>query len=292
MPKFWIAMLCILACGAQAAAPIVSDGDITLSYAELRYLLMNAPSSVKQQVTADAGARYEYVQQVLQSKRIAEQVFSGDPDSEEYFEALYTQINALRELHRDRTRRAIDVPSMSELAEEKYRAETEKYARVPEYREVSHILKLCNNPDCDEDAARADLVEILERLSANEMFEQIAREVSDDIASARNGGRLSGGIYQDSANIDAAFLEATFALAAVGDISPIIRSDFGFHIIRLEKIEESYLKPFDEVRPGIEQELRAEYIRLATQEALKAHLPSEEMTINGPLMDQLIEEIR
>ena len=290
--RFCLVILLTLGSTWAAAANVITDGSQSITLAELRYLLSGIPQSIKDSILSDPAARYEYFRQVIQSKNLAESALAADSQSAEYFEAFYASINALKTLERRRVAADVEVPDLGLLAAERYRVDKETYARVPEYREASHILLLCDDDSCDELGLRADAALLLDRLKAGESFEDMARAISDDVASARAGGRLSGGIYANSKNIDRTFLEATFALDSVGQLSPVVRSQFGFHIIRLELVEESYLKPFEEVKSAIEAEIRAEYVGLATEEALKAYLPSENMTINGPLVDELLDEIR
>ncbi|EVT89007.1 PPIC-type PPIASE domain protein, partial [Vibrio parahaemolyticus V-223/04] len=70
--------------------------------------------------------------------------------------------------------------------------------------------------------------------------------------SAENGGDL-GWIERDV--MDPAFEEAAFALKNPGDMSGLVKSDFGYHIIKLEELKDAVAKPFDEVAAEIKQEL-------------------------------------
>jgi len=285
------ALLAIALAGNTLATPAVTTEDFELSENELRYLVKTAPREVAHQIQEDKGALYEYLRQVMQRKALAKAALDVAPDSEAYFEAYYTQLNALTRLERQRVVSRIEVPELERLARERYQVEQERYGRVPERREFSHILLLCQG-DCDETAVRADLTLIRDQLVAGESFEDLARGVSDDVASARRGGRLSGGVYQDATNVDKAFLEAGFDLVDVGELSPIVRSQFGFHIIRLEAVEETYLRAFEDAREAIEKDIRSEYIGLATEEALKAYFPDDDMRIDGPTVDRILGEPR
>ena len=290
--KLVLAVVTALVSLAAYTADVVSDGKHTLSANEIRYLIASSPATVKEQLMDDEAARYQFLQNILQKRNLADAALAVPPESDEYFEAFYASANALVNVARRRIAASLSIPDLESLAEERYRVEQERYARVPEYREVSHILLLCEDAECDADALRTQIQDLRDKLLAGDSFEEAARSLSDDIASARRGGRLSGGIYAGSDKVDERFLEAVFALDNVGDLSPIVRTQFGLHLIRLETIEASFLRSFEEVREIIEQQLRAEYVGLATEEALKSYLPSEEMTINGPLFDQILNEIR
>ncbi|MDW2167707.1 peptidylprolyl isomerase, partial [Vibrio sp. 2099] len=109
---------------------------------------------------------------------------------------------------------------------------------------VAHILVE------GDDEAKAQA--ILDELNAGADFAAVAQEKSDDFGSAENGGDL-GWIERDV--MDPAFEEAAFALKNPGDMSGLVKSDFGYHIIKLEELKDAVAKPFDEVAAEIKQEL-------------------------------------
>ena len=101
---------------------------------------------------------------------------------------------------------------------------------------------------------------ILADLRAGANFEQLAREHSADPGSAAKGGDL--GFFPEGKMVPA-FEAAAAALKNPGDLSPIVPTQFGFHIIRLEGRKPASVKPFDEVK----EELRAEIIAKLKAEA-------------------------
>lgn len=118
-----------------------------------------------------------------------------------------------------------------------------KYS-TDEQRRVAHILVE------GDDEAKAQA--ILDELNNGADFATLAKEKSDDIGSAESGGDL-GWIERDV--MDPAFEEAAFALKQPGDMSGLVKSDFGYHIIKLEELKGAVAKPFDEVSAEIKQEL-------------------------------------
>lgn len=100
-----------------------------------------------------------------------------------------------------------------------------------EQRRVAHILVE------GDDEAKAQA--ILDELNAGADFATLAQEKSDDFGSAENGGDL-GWIERDV--MDPAFEEAAFALKNPGDTSGLVKSDFGYHIIKLEELKDSVAK--------------------------------------------------
>lgn len=123
-----------------------------------------------------------------------------------------------------------------------------------ERRRASHIL-IDLAPDADEAAektARAKAEEVLAKLKAGEPFETLAQTYSTDTGSAKQGGDLG---FFGRGVMDKAFEDAAFALPK-GDVSSIVRSGFGLHIITVTDVEQEKVKPLEAVRPELEQELR------------------------------------
>ena len=125
-----------------------------------------------------------------------------------------------------------------------------------EQRRSSHILLRTGEERSDEEAMRL-LEGFRERLLAGEPFAELAENHSEDPGSAAVGGDLGlvgRGIF------DPAFEEALWQLQE-GEISPPVKSAFGYHLIRLEGVEVEEFPDFAEKRQEIEQRLREQAAR-------------------------------
>ncbi len=121
----------------------------------------------------------------------------------------------------------------------------------PEERRASHIL--IGSEKIGKDKARARAEELLKEIQKNPaVFADLARKNSDDPGSAAKGGDL--GFFGRGMMVKS-FEEATFSLKD-GEISGVVESDFGFHIIKLTGIHAAKEKPFADVRGEIEAELK------------------------------------
>ncbi|MDN3610551.1 peptidylprolyl isomerase [Vibrio ostreicida] len=114
-----------------------------------------------------------------------------------------------------------------------------------EQRRVSHILVE------GDDQAKAQAM--LDELNNGADFATLAQQKSEDVGSASEGGSL-GWIERDV--MDPAFEEAAFALKKAGDVSALVKSDFGYHIIKLDELKRSEVKPFGDVVAEIKQEMQ------------------------------------
>jgi peptidyl-prolyl cis-trans isomerase D len=120
---------------------------------------------------------------------------------------------------------------------------------VPERRKAAHILI---ESGTDDAAAKKKAEAVLARAKAGEDFAQLARENSDDLGSKAAGGDL--GWAPREAYVQP-FSEALFAMSK-GEIRGPVKTQFGYHVIRLEDIEAPHVRTFDEVRAELEPEFR------------------------------------
>jgi len=131
--------------------------------------------------------------------------------------------------------------------------------RVPEEVKVSHIL--IKTPPAGPDGkvddkgveeARKKAEDVLKQLKGGAKFEDLAKKYSDDPGSAKRGGDL-GWIGRGRTVPD--FEKAAFSQAK-GQTSDLVKSSYGFHIIRTEDKHEPHLKTLDEVKAEIEPLIR------------------------------------
>jgi peptidyl-prolyl cis-trans isomerase D len=114
--------------------------------------------------------------------------------------------------------------------------------REEEQRRVAHILIEVGDDEAD---AKARAEALLVKINAGEDFATLAKENSADTFSGENGGDLD---WIDAGVMDPAFDEAAFALIDVGSVSDVVKTEFGFHIIKLTDYKAEKVQSLDEVR--------------------------------------------
>ncbi len=131
-----------------------------------------------------------------------------------------------------------------------YEGHKDRYQQAEE-RRASHIL--IGSEKLGKDKAKAKAEEVLREVRKNPAaFADLAKKNSDDPGSAAKGGDLG---YFGRGMMVKPFEEATFTLKD-GEISGIVESDFGFHIIKLTGVHAAKEKDLAEVRGEIEAELK------------------------------------
>ena len=129
--------------------------------------------------------------------------------------------------------------------------------KLPEERRASHILILADKNATPEviQAAEAKAADLLAQVKKNPAdFAKLAKQYSQDPGSASAGGDV--GAVARGAMVKP-FEDAVFALKE-GQISDLVRTDYGFHVIRLTSVKPERVKPLAEVRTEIAAELKTQ----------------------------------
>jgi peptidyl-prolyl cis-trans isomerase D len=137
---------------------------------------------------------------------------------------------------------------------EKYYAEHGKDFETPHQVKASHILFRVDAAKGKEgeDAARAKAADALKRLKAGQDFAKLARELSEDPASAKNGGDLG---WVSRGEMVAPFESAIFGMKKGDTSTEPVQTTFGFHVIRVMDVREATKPPLAAVTPQIRERL-------------------------------------
>jgi peptidyl-prolyl cis-trans isomerase D len=135
----------------------------------------------------------------------------------------------------------------------KYYEQNQNRYGIGEEREARHILipVAATSPAAEVAAARAKAEGVLAQLKADpNKFPQLAKEFSKDPGSAEKGGDLG---FMGRGTFVKPFEDKLFSMKQ-GELSDLVQTEFGFHIIQLTGIKPSSVKPFEQVRGEIEAE--------------------------------------
>jgi peptidyl-prolyl cis-trans isomerase D len=124
-----------------------------------------------------------------------------------------------------------------------------------EERRASHILVAAakDAPAAEREKAKAKATELLAAVKKSpDSFADVAKKNSQDTASAGNGGDLD---FFTRGAMTKAFEDAAFTLKK-GEISGLVETEFGFHIVKLTDIKLPKQRTFEEMRPELEAQLK------------------------------------
>lgn len=141
---------------------------------------------------------------------------------------------------------------ISEEDIKKYYQENIANYTQPEQRRISHILVEFGD---DETAAKTKIEGLLARIKKGENFASLAKEFSADTLSGEKGGDLE---WLEKGTIDENFDNAAFALTNVNQVSSVVKSTFGFHLIKLTDLKEAKVTPLSEVKDKLKTKLAKE----------------------------------
>lgn len=148
---------------------------------------------------------------------------------------------------------------------------------VGEQRRVSHILfTLPPNADDKTITAAKDKAEgALKRLRAGEPFAKLAKEYSQDMATAQKGGDLG---FVEPGMLDP-LVEAALSAVKPGEPGELVQGSSGFHIVKVTELKPARVKTFDEVRAELEAEYRQ---RTAQQQFFEKAEPLANLVYENP----------
>ncbi|WP_417659670.1 peptidylprolyl isomerase [Pseudidiomarina sp.] len=129
---------------------------------------------------------------------------------------------------------------------------------TPDRYRFAHILI-----EGEDEAAQQEAQEVLAKLTEGADFAEMAAQYSDDIFTAEAGGDLD---FIEQGTMDPAFDEAAFALKEVGEMTGVVSTSFGYHIIKLTDFEAGSSTSFEEVRDEIVADMREDRVKQAYYE--------------------------
>ena len=139
-----------------------------------------------------------------------------------------------------------------------YEEHKEEFRRDEQVRARHILFKLGQQPTAEEEGKARDQAEAaLRRIQEGEGFAEVARQLSQDPASAQQGGDL--GFFKRGEMVKP-FEDVAFALSP-GEMSDPVRTDFGFHVIKVEEVQEGGYRPLEMVRDELRARLRGEEAR-------------------------------
>jgi peptidyl-prolyl cis-trans isomerase C len=269
---------------AAAEEILIQHGDIAVSEAEFAaYVSARIPEARRAEAFARPNAVREMLANLFVVKMLASEARSAGLDREPQVAAqlALAQDLVLSEEHLNRVARAGAESDWQALARETYLASGERFVQ-PDRVRASHILVSVEGRG--EEEARARSEEILARLRSGEDMAALAREYSDDPSAAANGGSL-GAFTRD--RMVAEFSDAAFALSEPGELTGPVRTQFGFHIIRLDAKLPGGQVPFERVQDQIVAELRAEHDKIARQREVSRVRSLEGIRVNDEAVQRL-----
>jgi peptidyl-prolyl cis-trans isomerase C len=251
---------------ALSADPVVASvrGGASITADELMSEVLRLPAPAQAQALARPADLAQAAQNLAIRRELARQAeadsLPNDPAVAAALRSARERVLAEAALARLEGK-APDKAALERLARSQYDASPEKF-ETPEQVRVRHIL--VSAKACEAEARARDLLAQARQPGAD--FAALAKANSDDPGSAARGGDLG---FSARGKMAPAFEAAAFALKQPGDLSDVVKTEFGYHVIRLEERKPASRQPFEAVREGLVKSLAEGEARNRRQEAVE-----------------------
>ncbi|HVE72930.1 MAG TPA: peptidylprolyl isomerase [Thermoanaerobaculia bacterium] len=251
---------------APAAAPpadpiVIAAGDLTIRQSEFEAALKTLPEQY-QQYAMGAGKK-QFAEDYLRMKMLSAAGMKAGLDKDP---EVLRQLGLMRE--------NLVANAQLEKIEEGFKLSDEDLKKVyeskkGEYEQVKarHILIAFKGspaaqegkPELTEEQAKAKAEDLRKQIvEGKAKFDELAQKESDDVGSGSRGGDL--GEFNRGQMVPE-FEKAAFE-AKVGDVTPVVRTQFGYHII---KVDEHGATPFEQVKPVLDRNERQQRLQTALE---------------------------
>ena len=262
--------------------PLLTQGGVSVTMRDVDAFMQRFPEDRKAGFLASPKRLNQMLIGIVSDKQLAKEAvdLKLDQDPQVKGELTFVTNEVLARARSRAFEQNLVVPSMSVAAKEEYAAHKADYV-IPADVEVQHVLiSIAGRNDADAKAL-ADKVRS-EALAKPDGFDELVKTYSDDPSKTANNGRVADAA---SAKMVSEFARAASALKTVGEISPVVKTKYGYHVLRLVKNTPGRQIPFAEAKDKIEAQLKANYIA----EQRKAWLAK--FDANRPDVDPAIIEL-
>ena len=264
--------------GAQGLSPEMFEANIRADLSNRQVLAGIANSGFASSPAADIALNAYFEKREIQLARFnaadyAAKLNPTEADLEQYYKANEKLFQAPEQADIEYVLLDLDTLSkgitLNEGDLKTYYEQNAEQLRSAEERRASHILiaapKTASAADREKAKAKAD--ELLASVQKSpDSFADVARKNSQDPGSAPNGGDLD--FFARGAMVKP-FEDAAFSMKK-GDISAVIASDFGYHIIKLTDIRSPKQRSFEEMKPTLEADLKKQQAQKKYSEVAEA----------------------
>lgn len=267
---------------------LITEGTLSVTVADFEAAVSAMPKRQRAAVSKNPANVQNVIDALFLHRLLAREAREAGLDTATHAPLVIEQAleRTLAQMRLHQIEEEIRPETVGRVARERYQANRARY-RQPEEANVAHLLIRVNDETPDAEA-KAQIEALQVRLSEGADFSELAREFSQDPGSAADGGAL--GTFGRGSMVEP-FEEAAFATEP-GQIAGPIRTEFGYHLIRVNERNEERLLSFDEVQDAIEAEVRAQLEAGERQAYLQELRQSGGGTVNWDAVNALIEQSR
>jgi peptidyl-prolyl cis-trans isomerase C len=269
----------------QAAEPLVRWRNHSLTQEDFQAALQAVPEDQRYAFQTDMKRITTTLENLLIYRTLATEArksgIDKNPLIQHEMELFRERLLATKQL--ETFEKSIKVPDLTATAEDRYKANPDQF-KIAETAEAQHVLVDVKKHG---EAARARAEEVRAKALAGTDFPELAKEYSDDTGSASRGGNL--GRFPRGRMLKT-FEDATFAMRNPGQISEVVETSYGFHVIRLISYQAPRQIPFEEVKERLLADAKEQYIKQKKTEYISAIKNDKSIVLNAEAINKLKTE--
>lgn len=266
-----LALLCLFACNKKEDGKVlvtINNDKITMT--EFNKELDKIPMNMKMMVASESGKK-TYLDRLIIKKLLLSEAAKSNIEKDKEFENRLAEIKEQLIIESLLKKKLTSGANISDEDLQKYyEANKEKFRKDREINTRHILLK-------SEEEAK----QVRDKLQAGEDFSDLAKKYSIDPNAKVTGGEVG---FHPKGTLLPEYEAAAFKLAKVGQTSGIVKTQFGYHIIRLEGIKPPQYVPFAEVKDFIKQQLVQEKQKDVLDKYIEELKKSAKITINEELL--------
>jgi peptidyl-prolyl cis-trans isomerase C len=269
---------------AQDQAVVAKIGNKKITVAELNRIIGYYDQEQQKVIEKNPQLKETILWQLIQgtviSKIARDKGFDKRPDIKTQQELMINNFLASQYLQK----MVIEKITITEAKAQAFYKDHPEVFKSPEMIRARHILIKVEQGATEEDKKKrkAKTEEVLEKLKKGEDFAKLASEVSDDLGTKAKGGDLD---FFAKGSMIPAFEEAAFALKP-GELSNMVETEYGYHIIKLEEKKESVLEPYETIKEKVKDMALQEMRKAAVTEFVEKSLKNAKVEINPGLISK------
>jgi peptidyl-prolyl cis-trans isomerase C len=263
----WISLFVPLVMAEELDPVVGKVGEYVIKQSSLERLVGVLSAEGQRRFKANPQQKVTIVKRMLVFKVIADKAkkegFDQQAEIKERLELMVNNYLAQEYLKK----KVLQDVTVTEEEMNKYYTANEKRFTVPEQVRVKHIL-IRVSPKAQEDEkrkAKERAEDLLKKIKEGEDFGKLAGKFSDDPNSKKKQGDLG---FLGRGRMLKAFEDAAFALKP-GQVSDVIETQMGYHLIKMEDHQAGGIQPYEEVKERIQTQLKMERGNARTEEFTK-----------------------
>lgn len=285
-PLFSLVALCVVCSSALAGEVVLLKSDkVTVTQKDVeRYIAFRVPTERQEEFFSSEERIKQAIQNIYMIRDIA--LLAKDVDEEQLqWQLAFQRDSWLAEIAQEQVvDAAFANVNWENMAREAYLAEPERY-KTRNRVDAAHILIRTESRSLLE--AREIAGKIRQRALAGENFNVLAKEFSEDKSVETNNGEL--GVFSAERMVKP-FSDAVFAMKKEGSISDLVETQFGVHIIKLNKVLPGELRPFEKVKGQIVKTVQTD-MRVKQRERLLIEARGGEGAIlNNEAIEKMVKQ--